>query len=230
MSNYTNLGPGETVPRSGKYKCECCGEGGIAEFLARDLKGTRINTSQLQGLAKQQNIRFFEAEKKFTECPTCGPATVWTLMEESPISVQSSQPQHDEVVVESGVCDICNRKVPSPDGYLLTTREVVSTPKYWQHYYQYHRAGFQSIGVSSYEDFCRHSLLRLSCGDALAGQQTPWIVCENCIAMFDVDREKTRGYAKQWWQSRRAFQPPGTGSAPLSAINMGDGKVNIDES
>jgi len=120
----------------------------------------------------------------------------------------------------SGVCDICNGKVTSPDGYLLTTREVVSTPAYWQHYYQYHKGEFDVLGVLSFDGFCQNPLLRASCVNAVAGQRTPWMVCENCISKFAVDREKTRAYARQWWQNR-AFQPPGNGPAALSEVNMG---------
>ena len=120
----------------------------------------------------------------------------------------------------SGVCDVCNGKVTSPDGYLLTTREVVSTPAYWQHYYQYHNSQFVTLGVLSYEGFCRNPRLRVSCVNAVAGQRTPWMVCENCISKFAVDREKARSYAMQWWQDK-AFQPPGTGPASLSEVNLG---------
>lgn len=123
--------------------------------------------------------------------------------------------------LESGVCDICNGKVTSPDGYLLTTKEVISTPRYWRHYYQYHKSQLVSMGVLSYEDFCRNPLLRASFVNAVAGQRTPWMTCENCISMFEVDREKARAYAKQWWQ-KKTFQPPGTGPASLFEINMGD--------
>ena len=124
----------------------------------------------------------------------------------------------------SGVCDICNGKVTSPDGYLLTTKEVVSTPKYWQHYYRYHKGEFKAMGVLSFEDFCHNPLMRASCVNTVAGQRTPWMACENCISMFDVDREKTRVYARQWWQNK-AFQPPGNGPALLSEINMGDARL-----
>ena len=225
MSEHINIAPGSTVPKSGKYKCEFCGKGGIADMMGQMLSGSGLPTEQLKGIGQQQSVRFFEAGKKFTECPTCGPATGWTLVEESQDSVQPSRPQHDEVISESGVCDICTRKVSSPDGYLLTTKEVVSTPQYWQHYYQYHKSEFTSMGVSSYADFCRNPVIRASCGDALAGQRTAWMVCDNCISMFSVDREITRNYAKQWWKSKRTFSPPGTGSVPLSAINMGDARV-----
>jgi hypothetical protein len=161
-------------------------------------------------------------QKTQQETPTLPPSSPVTSssLEETTSSVQPSQSRRVEAVAESVVCDICSRRISSPNGYLLTTREVVSMPKYWRHYYQHHKSEFTAMGILAYEDFCNNSLLRTSCGQALAGQRTPWIICENCISMFDVDREKTRGYAKQWWQSKRTYQPPGTGPAPLSAINM----------
>ncbi len=133
----------------------------------------------------------------------------------------STKPKHGEAIYESCACDICDTKVSRPNGYLLTTREVVSTPNYWQHYYQYHKDEFAFMGVNSYRDFCHNTLLRTSCCQALAGQRTPWIVCDKCISMFNADRKKTRNYAKKWWESSRTFQPPGTGPAPLSEIKMG---------
>lgn len=30
------------------------------------------------------------------------------------------------------VCDVCNANLESPNGYLLTTRQVVSNPAYWE--------------------------------------------------------------------------------------------------
>jgi hypothetical protein len=219
MSEFVWFDAGSTVPRSGKYECWFCREGGMADAI----KG--LVARELQASAKQESIRFFEAGGKFTECPNCGPATIWTFVEESPSTVQASQRRHEEVVVESGCCDICSTRVSSPDGYLLTTREVVSSPKYWQHYYQVHKSEFESMGVLSYEGFCRNPLLRTTCGEVLAGQRTPWMVCENCISMFDIDCEKARSYAKQWWQSGKTFRPLGTGSAPSSVINMGDARV-----
>ncbi len=130
--------------------------------------------------------------------------------------------QNEEVLsrMESGVCDTCNGKVTSPNGYLLTTREVVSTPRYWRHYYQFHQGQMVSLGVLSYEDFCRNPLLRASVVNTMAGQRTAWMVCENCISMFGVDREKTHTYAMHWWQNK-AFQPPGTGSVSIAEVNLG---------
>lgn len=83
------------------------------------------------------------------------------------------------------------------------------------------------MGVSSYEDFCSNLTLRSSCGQALAGQSTAWLLCDKCIKLFELDHGRVRGYAEQFWRSGGSFQPPGAGPAPVSAINMGDAKVMV---
>ena len=120
----------------------------------------------------------------------------------------------------SGVCDVCGAGLSAPSGHLLVTREVVREPKYWEHYYRKHEAEFALLGVRSYEAFKNNPDLREMCAKTLAGQSTPWMVCESCVDMFGVDRQAAHRYAEQWWQSGGTFAPPGVGRAPLSAVNM----------
>lgn len=227
MSDTVNLSPGSTVPETGKYKCEFCGEGGMADFFGTALKGSSfgLNTSPLEGVGRQSTVSFFRAGQKFNPCSTCGPATGWTLIQDAGQDSEKAPLRHGETVSESGVCDVCSKKVFRPNGYLLTTREVVSTPAYWEYYYTHHGPEFVGLGVSSYEDFCHHPLLRASCVEAMARQSSPWLVGEECISMFKADQPTARNYARRFWKSGRKFTPPGTGPASLSAINMGDGNV-----
>ncbi len=216
MSDHVNLSPGTKVPKSGNYKCEFCGEGGLADMMGKYMGKAGLDSMNLRGLAVQKSVRFFEHGKKFTECSNCGPATGWTLVEERS---SASEKKHDEAVVESGVCDVCGNRVNRPEGHLLTTKEVVGTPAYWQRYYEIHRSEMTGA-VSSYSEFCGNTVLRNGVTAAIAGQRTPWLVCEKCVALFGVDVSQVRSYARQWWESRKTFEPPGTGAAPLSAVRM----------
>ena len=96
MSGTVNLSPGSTVPKTGKYKCEFCDEGRVADFFG--LKGTGLDVGQSQGPVRQSNIRFFETGHNFTECPTCGPATGWTLIEEACETGMTTTQRHDEAL------------------------------------------------------------------------------------------------------------------------------------
>lgn len=82
MNPYANLAPGTPAPVAGKYKCEFCGDGGIASFFA-NADNPLINQDLLAGFGKQQGtITFFDKGQIFTECPNCGKATGWSLIEE----------------------------------------------------------------------------------------------------------------------------------------------------
>jgi hypothetical protein len=120
----------------------------------------------------------------------------------------------------TGVCDICGAGISSPDGYLLVTRQVVSEPKYWQHYYRQHADEFAMLGVGTFEAFKNNPALRAQCAKTLAGQSTPWMVCSVCIGMFPVDQPARQRDAVEWWRTGGAFQPQGNGPAPLSLVKM----------
>jgi hypothetical protein len=122
--------------------------------------------------------------------------------------------------IQSGVCDVCDAPMHSPEGFLLITRQVVSSPAYWQHYFAFHRGEFSTLGVSTFEAFRANPLLRQTCVNGVAGQRTPWMVCAACIHLFPVDGEKAGAYARQWWQDH-TFQPPGCGPASPADVNLG---------
>src|SRR4030066_1056747 len=104
-------------------------------------------------------------------------------------------------------CDICSNPVNSPDGYLLVTRQVVQSPRYWQTYFEQNEAQFKILGVHTFQAFLKNPQLRENCGKTVAGQKTPWLVCEACLPKFAVDNDAARQYAQQWWQSGGKFQP-----------------------
>ena len=84
---HKNLPPGSTVPKSGRYKCENCGPDGIREFGAKyalELMNVKVSPTELltpEG-RKNKTFKFFESGKKFDKCPSCGPSTGWSLVEE----------------------------------------------------------------------------------------------------------------------------------------------------
>jgi hypothetical protein len=120
----------------------------------------------------------------------------------------------------SGVCDVCGAELSSPNGYLLVTRDVVSEPRYWEHYYRQHEGEFAILGARSYKAFKNNRRLRSRASETLASQATPWLACESCIGMFNLDRQVARRHGEAWWKSGGTFAPPGVGPAPLSDVNM----------
>ncbi len=214
-----NFSPGSTVPVSGKYRCIFCGEGGLADFMRQELQGSAWNTPALQQFSNQSNQRYFEKGKTFPECPTCGPGTGWSLIENATVAQTGTAATHGEVVIEKVVCDICNGPLVSPYGYLLTTKQVVRSPEFWQNYYRSHEKDLERAGIRDYDQFRRHAAVRESVVKMFADQSNPWMICDSCINKFDADVLKTREYAERWWKDR-TFVPPGGGPAELSSVRM----------
>jgi len=115
-------------------------------------------------------------------------------------------------------CDICSKEVTRENVHLLTTTEVVSQPEYWKFYYESNERYFASLGIHSFGEFILKNFLTQSWFQ-MSGQESPWLVCSNCISLFEVDNTVTRNYAikwwesKQWWRFKKTFLPPGSGAA-----------------
>lgn len=120
-----------------------------------------------------------------------------------------------------GACDVCSRGLGEKEGYLLTTLEVVSTPSYWQKAFSGPMGAMMSAFGMSDDSF------KAQFASRMASQTTPWMVCNDCISIFSVDKSKARQYAIRWYESGGTFALPGSGAVALSKVNMGDGKVYI---
>ncbi|TVQ04895.1 MAG: hypothetical protein EA381_00035 [Planctomycetaceae bacterium] len=117
-------------------------------------------------------------------------------------------------------CNACGRELSSPDGYLLTTKEVVGSQRFWQHYFHQRYDDLGSRLIYNYRDFSRDKSIREFYVDPLAAQKKPWLFCGECVRMFSIDRKRAQFHAKLWWESDQTFSPPGNGAAPAAAINL----------
>lgn len=115
-------------------------------------------------------------------------------------------------------CDVCNKDMRAKEGYLLTTLEVVSTPAYWKKALSGPMGTMMgALGMSGDSGKAQYASM-------MASQKNPWVICNECIGLFNVDKNRSRNYAIRWYESGGTFSPPGSGAAPLSSVDMGDGK------
>jgi len=101
----------------------------------------------------------------------------------------------------TGKCDICTQVINRSDGYVLTTRQVVTEMAYWLHVLKNQGKSFR-VGDLKTE-------MQLINGFAMeqAASATGWLVCEQCSSMFKFDRVVARQCAVS------GEQPPGAGPA-----------------
>jgi len=107
------------------------------------------------------------------------------------------------------VCDTCGKRtgMTKGKGYVLTTRQVIISPDYWEGTFRAWLAATPMRGAELFD-----TLLARQCS-----QSTGWTVCDECIGKFPhVDRGMARAYADQFWQDQDGdYSPPGGGSVDV---------------
>lgn len=110
-------------------------------------------------------------------------------------------------VVSSPVCDCCNAPVRPRSGYLLSTTSIVLSVAQWEARFTLLKAMLDRL---EFDERQRLELFGSTLRDT-AESTTPWLVCEDCIALFAVDSDKARSYA------RDGVDPPETGAVEPGA-------------
>ena len=73
-----NYSPGYTVPETGDYKCVFC------TVTAATRRNELPDYSKIRTRGGPETVRHFERGSRFSPCPSCGPATGWFLIRDSP--------------------------------------------------------------------------------------------------------------------------------------------------
>ena len=79
----------------------------------------------------------------------------------------------DRSGVSEGVCGVCNCPVDKPNGYLIPLKRVVESTQYLD------------IAIKPIMEFgMPRDQAVAQIKEQILGDQTPWLVCEDCIDMF----------------------------------------------
>lgn len=100
-------------------------------------------------------------------------------------------------------CDVCSKEIQSGDGYVLSTTQVVTNPRYWEFYFrQVYPQQMDAVGQKG------ERLLALVF--RRAADNTGWALCGSCVRMFSVNRRKARDYYMIWEMTRQLPSSFGT--------------------
>ena len=120
------------------------------------------------------------------------------------------------------ICDVCSANLESPNGYLLTTRQVVSNPAYWEKAFS--RIGdLAALGANA-------QFLKGGLAEQQASQTKPWLLCADCAGRLGLATPEAREFARLWWSSGETFVPPGSGPVPLSEVRFKQPSAEILDS
>ena len=108
------------------------------------------------------------------------------------------------------VCDACSVALAEPEGYLATTRQVVSNPAYWEKAFsRLHELAPLGANVE---------MLKGGLAEQQAKQTKPWLLCADCAGRLSLATPEAREWARLWWSSGETFVPPGSGPVPMSEV------------
>ncbi len=109
-------------------------------------------------------------------------------------------------------CGICKSRMEYEEGSVLTSSQIVKSNAFWDKLMvepetlSYTKAHFESQDAMA-------TKMRQMIFNKYSEKDNPWIVCDSCIEMFEVENAEVKGHAQQWWQSERKFRPPSCGKA-----------------
>jgi hypothetical protein len=108
-------------------------------------------------------------------------------------------------------CQITKEPIENGFGYLLTTKDVITSKKYWDMVMT--EPETMSYTVSHFKNQPSGTQMRSMIFDKYATIAKPWIVSDSIINYFEVDKTVARENAKKWWASEGGFVPEQTGPA-----------------
>ncbi len=97
-------------------------------------------------------------------------------------------------------CDICLEPVPKGMGYALTTTQVVTEPGYWEYAFNHQWAYMGNWGKSQSiaGETIKTAEVLEQIVDQMSRNNTPWLVCDSCIEIFNVDKDLALAQAKRF--------------------------------
>jgi hypothetical protein len=108
-------------------------------------------------------------------------------------------------------CPITKESIESGFGYMLTTSQIVSSKKYWDMVMT--EPETMSYTVSHFKNQESGTQMRNLIFEKYSSINTPWMVSDSCINLFDVDKSNARANAKKWWETEGSFSPTDAGAA-----------------
>lgn len=96
------------------------------------------------------------------------------------------------------VCDCCLTALYEPNGYLLRTFEIMESSQYWRFVFNINQYGIDKDGLDK----------RVKSFKDVASSPTSWVICDNCIDKFKIDKNKNKEYMKIWIAKKGKYTPP----------------------
>lgn len=112
----------------------------------------------------------------------------------------------------SKLCELEGSLLEYGEGYLLTSSQIIASKRFWDNKMlepetlAYSKAHFEKNDKTGTQ-------MRGMIFEKYATKEKAWLIGDGQINLFEVDKEKAKAYALQWWDSGFTFLPPQAGPA-----------------
>jgi len=212
------------LSRGGKHICPKCGRSSSGATTV-----TGAATVRCPSCGSVTEVSGPGAGEEYCRCTTCKQVI---RLKGRPAAGERAAPGSSKVVNAGGhaaadragrqECDVCAVQVEERAGYLLTTRQVVTSPAYWQYVFSHQWAYV--------EDMPDRTAVKGVLAQRMASERSPWIVCESCAKMLGEKSKDARSNALLWWASRGSFAPPGSGPVPVEEVRVVETPADVSRS
>jgi len=103
-------------------------------------------------------------------------------------------------------CAISKEPVEKGYGYLLSTAEVISSKKFWDNIMVEPETMAYTISHFKENDSMA-TKMRSMIFEKHSSVEKPWIISDSIIHLFNIDVEKARSKAKEWWEKDGQYTP-----------------------
>lgn len=123
------------------------------------------------------------------------------------------------------ICDCCGGFFENKSCYTLSTSQIVVSKEYWDDVFT--REDFLPITSRHFiqKDYIA-TTQRANIVGGIMSQPDPWLICEKCIRLFDVDKYVAKEYTYKMLNNP-SFIPPNTGTA-IEVLNYDDFSDSFD--
>lgn len=109
-------------------------------------------------------------------------------------------------------CSVCKSHMERNEGYALTTSQIVVSKKYWDHKMVEPETMSYTIQHFKHKDE-NATKMRGIIFEKTAEKEQTWLTCDTCIKHFDVDHDRTKALAAEWWDADNGHKIPNAGRA-----------------
>jgi NDP-sugar pyrophosphorylase family protein len=112
----------------------------------------------------------------------------------------------------SANCDISNEPLEPGSGFMITTAQLISSEKFWDHLMM--EPDTRSYTHAHFEKQDETALnIRKLIFEKYSKKNNPWIVSETYLNWFDIDELKAKEEAVKWWESEGTHIPEGSSTS-----------------